>query len=194
MRIGIFGGTFNPVHLGHLMGIEFIRTECLLDRIIIVPARAPVHKEVACATPAADRVNMVRLAIEGNESLSVSLMEIERESPSYTISTVDDLIRLHPGASLSLIVGSDSFNEIDTWKDYERLLSLVSLIVMNRGAEPVFRNGIRGECRGLVHSGNPVIGISSTMIRDRVRNSLGIRYMVPGPVEEYIYKKGLYLH
>ncbi len=192
MRLGIFGGTFNPVHYGHLINAEIIRDDHSLDKILFVPSKYPVHKGLDCMTSAEDRVNMVKIAIEKNKSFDYSLVEIETESPSYTITTVKTIRMRNPEWELFLIIGADSYNEIDTWKDYKELLESVSLIVMKRGSAEQYGSGITGLPGNVIFADNPLIEISSTYIRNRIRKNLSINYLVPEKVIDYINGKRLY--
>ena len=192
MRIGIFGGTFNPIHMGHLITIECIRSEFALDRVILIPARIPVHKEVACSISAEDRLHMVKLAAEGVEWLGISLLEIEKDAPSYTIDTVNDLMKIYSGSELFLIIGGDSFNEIGTWMRYRELVRMIPLIVMKRHDSMEYRRDIIEMCREVSFADNPIIGISSTAVRERIRRKGSVRFHLPDRVADYIKTKGLY--
>ena len=192
MRIGVFGGTFNPIHLGHLISVEHVRNECSLDRVILMPARVPVHKEMPRGATAEERLRMVTLAAAGVDWLQVSRMEIDRETPSYTINTVNALMREYAGSQLYLIIGGDSFNEISTWKSYRELVGMVSLIVMKRRDAAGFPADVMDLCREVIFAGNPVIEISSTMIREKIRAGLGAGFLTPPAVADYINGKGLY--
>ena len=192
LKIGIYGGTFNPVHYGHLLTVESVRDKYRLDRIVFIPAKTPVHKQMTDYASPEDRLAMVQAAVEGNEFFSVSEMEITRESASYTIYTLDILEKLYPGAELFLIIGSDSFNELDTWKAYSEIIERVAIIVMQRPDNVSLRQDILMQgSRFLIHE-NPLIGISSSGIRERIRSGNSVRYMTPDKVIDYIYSKGLY--
>lgn len=187
-KLGIFGGTFNPVHYGHLINAERIRESCSLDKILFVPSKVPVHKDLAGAVAPEHRCKMVELAVAGNPGLGVSDIEIRREGPSYTIYTVREMMAAFPGADIHLIIGDDSYSEIETWKDYRDLLGLVTLVVMRRnGADRIDLPGRRP-----VFADNPVIDISSTEIRGRIRQGLSVRYLLPEEVRRYIIESGLY--
>ncbi len=191
-RTGIFGGTFNPVHYGHLINIEFIRERYSLDRIILVPAKIPVHKEIYDRIDPYQRLEMTTLAVRGNPNFEVSTLEIERETPSYTIITVNELASKFPDDKLYLIIGSDSFNELDTWKSYKELLAGIPLIVMKRPGSEALRDEILEIAEEVNVFENPLIDISSSQIRDRIKMGLTVRYLLPDDVAEYIYKKELY--
>ncbi|MBN1534985.1 MAG: nicotinate (nicotinamide) nucleotide adenylyltransferase [Spirochaetes bacterium] len=193
MRIGVFGGTFNPIHSGHLINADFIRDEYRLERLLFVPSKIPVHKDIAGGASTDDRCAMIDIAISGNSGFELSRIEVDRETPSYTITTVRTLGASIESAEIFLIIGFDSYLQLATWKEYRELVASVSCIVLKRpggsGGEE-----IRGSLpfRDLLFAGNPLIGISSTEIRERLRRGLTVRYMVPDGVLEYIHSRGLY--
>ena len=191
MKLGIFGGTFNQIHYGHLLNAEFIRSDFDLDRIILVPARYPVHKSLAGEVPAEERYAMAALAVGSAPEYEVSRIEIDRKEPSYTITTVHALQKQYPGSELHLIVGMDSLNTIDTWRETERLLNQVSLIVMRRPGEGPAADIDLGGC-GVRYADNPLIDISSTAVRERLRWGRSVRFLLPDAVIDYIARKGLY--
>jgi nicotinate-nucleotide adenylyltransferase len=190
-RIGVFGGTFNPIHHGHLINIELIKENFNLDLILLIPAKIPVHKTVKDGIQPSERLNMVELAISGSEGFMVSELELKRESASYTITTLDELKMIYPGDELFLIIGSDSFNELDTWKDYKKILSGYPLIVMQRPGDTQLRDDLLSMGRVELHK-QSMIEISSSMIRDRVKQGLPIRYLTTDDVINFINAKGLY--
>jgi len=132
MRIGILGGTFNPVHQGHLQLAREVKIKCGLDEILLIPSGIPPHKTEEELATAEDRLEMVRLAIEGIPGLSVSDIEIRRPEQSYTIDTVRELLKTAPGVDFYFIIGLDAFLEIETWKEAGSLLKIVSFIVVSR--------------------------------------------------------------
>lgn len=190
MRVGIFGGTFNPVHMGHLVTAETVRELYSLDRVIFVPAKLPVHKELEDSVSADERCHMVMRAIEDNPCFDVSRIEIDRISPSYTVLTLDELKKEFSDAELFLIIGADSYNSIHTWKDYREILDTVSIIVMKRNRDEI-RNDLVDRGNILI-ADNPEIDISSTEIRRRIKNNMTVRYILPQKVIEYINSRGLY--
>ncbi len=192
MRLGIFGGTFNPIHNGHLINARFIAEEFSLDKILFIPSRYPVHKSMREEVTSEDRFEMVRLAIKDFPQFDVSRIEIDRNAPSYTIITVKQLEKEYPRSELFLIIGSDSFDEIDTWKDYRELIARVSILVMARNSREYRGSGILEGSKRVLFAGNPVIDISSSNIREKVKSGLSIKNYVPGTVEEYILNKGIY--
>ena len=190
-RIGIFGGTFNPIHHGHLINIELIKENFNLDLVLLIPAKIPVHKTVTDKVNPSDRLKMTELAIAGTDSFKVSELELNRDSASYTITTLEELKTIYPGDKLFLIIGSDSFNELDTWKEYKKILSEYPLIVMQRPGSTQLRDDFLsiGDVQIQKES---MIEISSSMIRDRIKTGLPIRYLTTDDVINFIREKGLY--
>jgi len=189
-RIGIFGGTFNPVHCGHLINAQHIVDEFALDRVVFMPARHPVHKELEGGAGTGDRLRMLEIAVEGNLSFEVSRLEIERETPSYTFETLETMGRLRTGDELYLVIGGDSYRQLATWKEYLRILAGTPVIVLRRPGDEILP-GIHGIGRFLF-SGNPLVEISSKRIRSLVKNGKSVKYMVPDGVLNYINVKELY--
>jgi nicotinate-nucleotide adenylyltransferase len=193
LKLGIFGGTFNPIHNGHLINVEIIRSDFNLDKIILVPAQIPVHKSLASHIPAEERYAMAVLAVAGAREYEVSRIEIDRNGPSYTITTVHELQGLYPDSELHLIIGMDSLNEICVWREPDHLLEHVSLIVMKRPGENCDPKLDLSRYE-VSFAENPLIDISSTLIRERLRAGKSIRFLVPDAIIDYIRKKGLYVH
>lgn len=194
MKIGIFGGTFNPVHFGHLINAQDVLEEFHLDRVLFVPSKSPVHKEIQGIVSQDDRLRMVECAIAGNEGFELSMIELGRDAPSFTITTVRHLMKENQKADLSLVIGADSREDFHTWKDYQELLRLVPLIVMRREGEKPMKN-TRVDLPGQIfYARNPLIGISSSRIRTLRETGRSIRYLVPDCVEKYINEKGLYIN
>jgi len=196
MRIGILGGTFNPPHIGHLICAQEAHVQLRLDAVLLIPARVPPHKAVEDEPGPRHRLELCRLAIADDERLRVSALEIERDGPSYTVATLEELHACAPESELYLIVGGDVARGLPTWHQPERVLSLSTLAVASR----------RGTARGAVEAAlatlpggerakffaMPRIGISSTLVRRRVREGLPIRYLVPDAVAAYIERNRLY--
>lgn len=191
MNIGIYGGSFNPPHLGHLIIAESVREQLRFDKILFIPSATTPNKMEVSLAPASDRMQMTYFAVQGNPDFEVSDIEIRRSGLSYTINTVSELASLHPGAALGLIIGTDNLMEFQTWKSPQEILAQVQLVVVNR---PGFaRHDARSEFARLSTFVNvPQIGISSTDIRRRVKLRRSIRYLVPPQVEEYIHQRNLY--
>ncbi|MDO4203783.1 MAG: nicotinate-nucleotide adenylyltransferase [Selenomonadaceae bacterium] len=197
-RIGIMGGTFDPIHVGHLMTAEAVRDEFGLDKVIFVPAAVPPHKMDQQVTEARHRYLMTVLATTSNPHFDVSSIEMDRPGPSYTIDTIYELRRQYgENTDLFFITGADAIAEIPTWDRIEELLGLCQFIAATRpGFLPNVDNikeyfGELGSAR--IHRlETPELEISSTNIRDRLKRGFSIKYIVPPAVEDYIYKEGLY--
>jgi nicotinate-nucleotide adenylyltransferase len=222
MRFGLFGGTFNPVHLGHLRAALEVKEGFELEEIILIPAALPPHKLPLELVDAADRLHMLNLALKDAASgLSVSDVELKRSGPSYTIDTVKHFKSALPEKSqIYLVIGLDAFLEIDSWKSYEALLELVPIIVMNRPTtdgrlnsggwelmDDYLKSGISGDYKfSELHSSyraggrKPIyifevtaLDISSTRIRSLIKEGRSIKYLVPPKAAEFINSRGLYL-
>lgn len=197
--IGVMGGTFNPVHYGHLLMCEHIREEFGLEKVLFVPAKIPPHKGSGDIAGTADRMEMVRMAISGNPFFELSDVEMNREGPSYTVETLRILAEQYGGENrLGLIIGADSLVQFTTWKRYEEILEMVSLIVARRPDTDnrlldLAITRLRMDCSArILLSGATAFDFSSTSIRNRVKEGLSIKYMVPECVESYILGHGLY--
>ncbi len=191
-KTGIFGGTFNPVHTGHLINIEFVRDYLKLDRVLLVPARDPVHKKIFDKVTPHERLEMVRLAISGNDFFEASSIEIDRDDASYTLYTLNQLKMIYPDDEFYLIIGSDSFNELDTWKSFTEILKSTHIVVIHRPGDLELRRDLIEIASNVTAVENPEINISSTEIRERVKLGKSIKYLVPDQVMDYINFKGLY--
>ncbi|MEO6462930.1 MAG: nicotinate-nucleotide adenylyltransferase [Candidatus Eisenbacteria bacterium] len=190
-RIGVFGGTFDPPHLGHLLLAEAARDRLALDRVLFVPARIPPHKRGRRVTPPAIRLALLRAALAGT-GFSVSTLELDRPGPSYTVDTLERLGARHPRARFWLLVGADSLAELPTWRDPERILALARLAVADRpGAAPP-PPSLRHHARRVVHLGNSPVQIASSDVRRRVARGRSIRFLVPAAVERRVRALGLY--
>lgn len=198
MRVGILGGTFDPIHLGHLIIAEEARVQMDLDSVVFVPAGRPWLKEHEPIAPAKHRLEMVRLAMELNPSFSCSSLEVEHEGISYTVDTLEGMRQTLPsGAEMFFIIGADSLREFHRWRHPERILKLATLVTAVRpGYEenPVeeLERDMRGASRRVVLLEGPLVEISSTEIRRRVAGGRSIRGLVPREVEEYVKSNGLY--
>lgn len=187
-RIGVFGGTFNPPHVGHLMIAEQAKETAQLKKVLFVPAFQPPHKIGREIIAPRHRLEMTRLAVKGNQGFEVSDVEIRQEGISYTVDTMRILRSGMPEAELFLILGADSLSEYDGWKEPAEIRALAQLLVYPRGNGPEPRIPPQVELiRG------PAIGVSSTDIRGRVARGQSIHYLVPAAVESYIRKHRLYL-
>jgi len=212
MRTGILGGTFNPIHLGHLAIAKEARRVCRLDRVIFLPAADPPHKPVAGEVSFEHRLAMVQAAIDGTRGFSVSDLETQRSGKSYSVETLKILHRIYPDDEFYFIVGLDSFRDLATWKAYEKLFFLTNLVVASRPGieadlDQLLPIAIRrqfcysAESKNLRHcSGNTVIileetrlDISSSEIRRRLAAKRPVHDLVPAPVVDYIDRHKLYL-
>lgn len=198
-KVGIMGGTFDPIHIGHLVTAEAVRNEYGLDKVLFIPAANPPHKQEQRVTPAIHRYIMTAMATYSNPYFHVSSIELDRPGPSYTIDTIYELIRrFGDDAALYFITGADAIQEIPTWDRIEELLGLCQFIAATRpGCLPSVDNikehfGDLGQKR--IHRlTTPELEISSTDIRERIKQGSSIKYIVPESVENYITKEGLYL-
>jgi len=191
MNIGIFGGTFNPPHIGHLIVAEHVRAALAFDKILFVPAAIPPHKVGHDITSAEHRVAMLRLAIADNSHFDVSEIELKRGGVSFTVDTVRELKREEPTVALSLLMGMDNLIEFHSWRSPEEILRLATVVVMTR---PGFVLGDLPEQieRSVQLCRVPEIAIASREIRQRVKDGKSIRYLVSLPVAEYIATQRLY--
>jgi nicotinate-nucleotide adenylyltransferase len=196
VRLGIFGGTFNPPHLGHLVCAQEAYIQLRLDRVMLIPARIPPHKPVEDEPGVEHRLELCRLAVEGDERMTVSMLETERPGLSYTIDTLKAIHEQAPDRELFLIVGGDIAAGLPLWRDPQGVLELATLAVAKRRGTPRSRvdqalQELQGGARAQFFR-MPRIGISSTLIRRRVRTGQPIRYLVPDAVERYIERERLY--
>jgi len=193
MKLGLLGGTFDPIHLGHLRAAENARQALGLDRVAFVPAGQPPHKG-APASSAIDRYAMVALATAGHDRFWPLDVEISRTGPSYTVDTVLALLAGKEASALHLIVGSDTFVEMTGWREAARLFNLCHVAVVPRpGADPTAapKPPFAGAL-GVAAVPGPSLSISASTIRAEVRAGRSVRYLVPEAVASYIEKRGLY--
>jgi nicotinate-nucleotide adenylyltransferase len=186
----MMGGTFDPIHLGHLRAAESAREALRLDEVAFVPSGVPPHRPGPHSS-ALDRYAMVSLATAGNRAFVACDAELRRQGASYTVDTVAALREERPGAALVLILGSDAFAEIASWKDPERLFGLCSLAVVSRPGEDA-PPALASAAGRVEHVAGPVLAVSATAVRRRVSEGLSVRYLVPDAVADYIAKRGLY--
>jgi nicotinate-nucleotide adenylyltransferase len=199
-QIGIFGGSFDPVHLGHLITAEQCREQAGLDQVWFVPAARPPHKLDRVLTPFARRVEMLALALAGHQAFRVDEIEKDRPGPSFTVDTLQELSVRQPEADWHFILGSDSLPELPSWREPTRILQLAQLLVVARPGAPMHPVEALKEALGLPSAADlrlqvvaaPLIGLSSTDLRRRVREGLSVRYLMPRAVECYILEKRLY--
>jgi len=190
-RVGVLGGTFDPVHVGHLILAEQAREQLRLDRVLFVPAGDPWRKAQRSVTPARHRLAMVRLAVAGNPAFEVDESEIRREGPTYTVETLRELReRLSPDDELFFIVGEDALADLPAWRDPAGIAALALIAVAPR--QGVQAPALPFDASRLVRVEMPFVDISSTDLRERARAGRSLRYLVPDAVEAYIREKGLY--
>ncbi len=192
MKIGIFGGTFNPPHLAHLIIAETVREQFDLDRVLWIPSARPPHKDEGVLAEAADRAAMTRLAISGNTAFKLSEIEMERDGPSFTIDTVEALRKRFPEDDHALIIGGDSLRDFGAWLRPEDILVGTELIVYRRRSDDPGEVAPEFAARAQIAKA-PLLDISGTAIRERCRSGLSIRYLVPEAVGDYIREHHLYL-
>ncbi|MGB2598815.1 MAG: nicotinate-nucleotide adenylyltransferase [Candidatus Omnitrophota bacterium] len=190
MKIGMLGGTFNPIHMGHLVLAEECWHRFELDKVVFIPAHIPPHKEVECSVSAADRLNMTRLALEGYERFEVSTYEIDKKDISYSIETIKHFKEKYaPGAELFFLTGSDWAGDLSTWKNIDEILDSVTFVIASRPGGNVEKSAYEGKITRITI---PALDISSSDIRDRIKRREPIDHLVPAPVVQYIGNKGLY--
>jgi nicotinate-nucleotide adenylyltransferase len=197
MRLGIYGGTFDPVHYGHLLAAEQCREQCRLDEVWFVPAAVPPHKRHETVSPGDHRAEMLELATAGHPRLRVSRVELDRTGPSFTVQTLDQLRAEQPERDLFLLMGTDSLADFPSWREPARILALAEVLVVNRGRRRPDLQAV-GDSLGedlsdrLQVVSMPGMDLSASDIRQRVRTGRSIRYMMPRAVEMYIQQTGLY--
>lgn len=194
-RIGLFGGTFDPVHIGHIVAAEYALDACGLERVLFVPTRIPPHKE-APDTPAEDRFHMIEVAVADRPGLGVSRVELDREGPSYTVDTLRYLRTRHPDVRFAWIVGADQLLGFPMWKSPEEIVSLADLIAVvrpgyneHKGMD-VVRKQFPGAVLEVVEM--PRLEVSSSELRARLEAGRTVSVLVPQAVQELIRAKGLY--
>jgi nicotinate-nucleotide adenylyltransferase len=187
MKIGILGGTFNPIHIGHLILAEEAREKLLLDRIIFVPAYLPPHKDDAEIVSAGVRLAMVKMAIRGNKYFSFSDIEIKRNGRSFTIDTLKEFKKIYPADELYFIIGSDLLKYLNEWKDLAEIIQMVKFIVATRPGYPL-------EKIPSYISTIPIraVDVSGFAIRQAIKENKSFRYLVPEVVHKYITKRKIY--
>lgn len=197
MRLGLYGGTFDPVHYGHLLAAEQCREQRRLDEVWFVPAASPPHKRHETISPGQQRAEMLELATAGHPQLRVSRIELERSGPSFTVQTLEQLREEEPDRELCLLIGADSLADFPSWREPARILELAEVFVVNRGRSQPNLAAVgaaigeeSADRIGLVSM--PGIDLSASDIRQRVGTGRSIRYMTPRAVEMYVQQNGLY--
>jgi len=195
VNIGVLGGTFDPIHIGHLIVAEEARIKLGLEEVLFVPAGEPWLKQDRDVTPAIHRVEMVRRAIADNPDFKLCTLEVDRSGPSYTVDTLEALQEQLSETSLFFILGRDTLAELPLWKDPRKVIQLCRLVVPPRLGSRDLRHlekAIPGLLARVVQLDMPVIGISSSGIRQRLGKGMSVRYLVPPGVEAYITEQTIY--
>lgn len=198
-RIGIYGGSFDPIHLGHLLLAEAAREELQLEKVIFVPALQSPLKNHAPLVSDGDRLELIKLAIADNPFFTFSPVELEREPPSYTVDTLLYFRRVYPDRKLFLLMGQDALNTLSAWHQFSLLFTLACVAV---GVRPGFAPALppdleeyrrpSAKSKGIIFFHNPQVEISSSMIRERLRQGKSVRYWLEPKVLDYIHRKKLY--
>lgn len=195
-RLGLFGGTFDPPHYGHLVLAEQARIQLDLDRVLFIPAAQPPHKPAAEVTPIEHRLNMLAMAIASNPFFEISRADIDRPGPHYTVDLLAHLQSVYPDAEFFFLMGSDSLVDLPRWREPHRLIQMTWLAVMPRPGYvvhmPLLEQALPGISKRLLWLDAPFLDIASHDLRRRVKSGGSIRYLVPPEVEAYIYTQGLY--
>ena len=188
MKIGILGGTFNPVHIGHLILAEEAREKLALDKIIFIPAALPPHKDNFNIAPAQDRLEMLKLAVKGNKFFAVSDIEIKRKGPSYTIDTLNAFKAKFGRDELYFIIGSDLLKYLSEWKDLGQIIKMIKFLVATRPGYPLEQ--IPSYIQTLAIR---AVDVSGFEVRRCIKENKSFRYLVPDTVFNYINKNKLYI-
>lgn len=196
-KVAMYGGSFNPVHTGHIQLAEYFVNELNLDKLLLVPGAKPPHKSDKEMISASHRYNMCTLATEGIKNIEVSDIEINRQGKSYTIDTLKQLSKIYKNTQLYLIMGADMFLTLHTWKEYREILKLAIVCAVPRDTDNVdalinYSKTLESEGLSCIISDKLMMNISSTVIRSNIRQNRDITGMVNDMVENYIYKNFLY--
>lgn len=198
MRVGIYGGTFDPVHFGHLLLAEQCREQCALDEVWFLPAGSPPHKQTQPITAGVPRAEMLEIAVAGHAQFKVDRRELKRAGASYTVDTLTELAAEDPDRELFFLMGADSLADLPTWRDPQGIARLAWLVVVNRGGTPLpdldvirrtLGTGVADRIRLITMPG---VDFSAHDLRGRVAEAKSIRYMTPRGVESYIAQHRLY--
>jgi nicotinate-nucleotide adenylyltransferase len=204
MRIGIYGGSFNPVHLGHLIAAECCREQARLDRVLFMPAATPPHKQGQLLADAADRVAMLTLAVGGHEAFAVSTIEVDRGGVSYTVDTLAVLAQRHPHDTLVLVLGPDALAQLPTWREPQTIADRCELVAVERerldDVAAIARDAGLADLLGqerlaaliAARVRMPAIGVRASDLRAAVAAGTSIRYRTPRAVEAFVMSHGLY--
>ena len=198
IRLGIYGGSFDPVHLGHLLLAETCREECELDRVLFLPCGQSPHKPNGAIASGHQRAEMLEFAVAGDPRFGICRIEQERSGPSFTVETLRQLRAEQPDSELFFLMGADSLADLPLWREPQAILELATIVAVNRGQRPPpdlasleARLGpiVRDRVRFVTM---PAVDLSATEIRERVRSGRSLRFRVPRAVEEYIRQHGIY--
>ena len=204
MRIGIYGGSFNPVHLGHLIAAECCREQARLDQVLFMPAATPPHKQGQLLADAADRVAMLTLAVGGHEAFAVSTIEVDRGGVSYTVDTLAALAERHPHDTLVLVLGPDALAQLPTWREPQTIADRCELVAVERerldDVAAIARDAGLADLLGqerlaaliAARVRMPAIGVRASDLRAAVAAGTSIRYRTPRAVEAFVMSHGLY--
>jgi nicotinate-nucleotide adenylyltransferase len=191
-EIGLLGGTFDPVHYGHLLAAQVALDGCGLDEVWFIPTNVPPHKPQPGAS-STHRAAMLQLALAGNPGFRIEDIELQKDGTSYTIETVTGLQHSYPELSFLWILGSDMIQDLPNWREIEQLARRISFIGLERPDQPSDESRLPDFIRGrLTRASMPPMGLSSTAIRSALRSGRSVRYMLPDPVIDYIQRNGLY--
>ena len=199
MRLGLFGGTFDPIHFGHLLVAEEVRIQLHLDEVVLIPTGQPWMKVQRSLSPSKKRLDMVRIAVSRNPFFRASSIEVDRPGPTYTVDTVRSFREgMQAEDEIYFIIGMDSLKSFHLWKEPDKVLDLCNLVIVSRpGCEAydisTLDTIVDGGSRGAVCLSTPLIDLSGTLIRARASKGHSIRYQVPSLVEKYIRQHQLYL-
>lgn len=197
-RLGIFGGTFDPIHYGHLLLAEICRQELTLDAVRFVPAGNPPHKSGAI-TDGHARADMVALAVSGYQEFTVDRREIQRDGPSFTVLTLHEIQQENPDSELFFLMGADSLCDFPSWRDPAGILELSTVVAVNRPGTPLprmERHGRAAECVDMTRIRQiavPGMDISASDLRNRMRDGRGVRFLTPRAVEAFLTEHNLYV-
>lgn len=189
-RIGIFGGTFDPPHLGHLVAASFAAGTCRLDRVVWVPSGEPYHKDTL--TPASIRAELTEAAIADDNRFHLSTVDLERTGPTFTVDTLQELTVSYGDARFTLIMGEDSWESFEQWREPDRIRRMADIAIVSRRHSLDSAELPSSPDDSVTWVGIPHIGISSSMCRERVRQGGNLKYVVPDAVAELIYRHNLY--
>jgi nicotinate-nucleotide adenylyltransferase len=196
VRLGILGGTFDPPHYGHLILAEQAYEQLALEKVLWVPAADPPLKEDEPKTPIAIRLEMLRMAITDNDHFAISLADVERPGPHYTVDMLALLRKHHLQATFFFLMGSDSLNDLLLWREPARLIQMATLAVMARPGAPINLAKLAPTLPGIeqrvIFIDGPQIEIASSDIEARIQSGRSIRYLLPKAIEDYVYEQKLY--